>query len=213
MPIIPPLPGNMGGGSFGVRDGNRGKISTLAKTDDSALKRAAMEDIAADPVLTAVLQTWEAKRGAKFAPHPTEMDAFALPPAVLPRIVLVDVVEGGLRFRFRLVGSAVALSSGADYTGQYVDEALSGAVRDSVLQHYGTVVRDRRPAYAVAAYRLPGGETVKNSRLAVPLTLNGDAVDRLLLASRVISDWLLRGDLRNLERTHGHEAVRTFTVL
>jgi len=172
-----------------------------------------MAEIAADPVLSAVLSTWEAKRRDRFAPHPSELDAFALPPSVLPRIVLVDVIDAGARFRFRLIGTAVALSSGADFTGQHVDEALTGAVRDSVLSHYRTVVERKRPALAVAEYHLPVGQTVKNSRLAVPLTLTGQTVDRLLLVSHVISDWHLRGDLRNLEREHGHEAVRTFTVL
>src|SRR5579872_671122 len=163
----------------------------LAKRDDE-LRRSAMDQIAADPVLAAVLELWEIKRGERFAPSPSELDAFVLPAAVLPRTVLVDVLDGGARFRFRLVGTAVALSSGVDYTGQYVDEALSGTVRDSVLQHYRTVVHERRPAFAVAEYRVPGGQNVRNSRLAVPLTLKGDAVDRLLLVSRVVSDWLLQ---------------------
>ncbi|HLG86107.1 MAG TPA: hypothetical protein VKZ79_02810 [Alphaproteobacteria bacterium] len=172
-----------------------------------------MEQIAGDPVLAAVLALWESKRGERFAPHPSELDAFVLPPIVLPRVALVDVIEGGARFRFRLVGSAVALSSGVDYTGRYVDEALSGPVKESVLRHYAAVVRERRPAFAVAEYRVPGEQNVKNSRLAVPLTLTGETVDRLLLASRVISDWLLQSDLRNLERQHGHEARRTFILL
>jgi hypothetical protein len=185
----------------------------ILATDEDELRRSAREQIAADPVLAVVLALWESKRGERFAPHPSELDAFVLPPTVLPRVVLVDVINGGARFRFRLVGSAVALSSGADYTGRYVDEALSGPVRDSVLGHYATVVRERRPAFAVAEYRVPGEQNVKNSRLAVPLTLTGQTVDRLLLVSRVVSDWLLQGDLRNLEREHGQEAVRTFTVL
>src|SRR5581483_3571845 len=167
---------------------NRGKAVLLAKGDEADRKRAALAEIAGDPVLAAVLDLWEEKRGERFAPHPSELDAFILPAAVLPRIVLVDVIDGVARFRFRLIGSAVALSSGADYTGQYVDEALSGTVKKAVLGHYGMVVRERRPAYAVAAYRVPGGQNVRNSRLAVPLSLTGGSVDRLLLASRVLSD-------------------------
>ena len=172
-----------------------------------------MAEIAADPMLAAVLDVWETKRGGRFAPHPSEIDAFALPASALPRIVIVDVIDGGARFRFRLVGTGVAQSSGSDHTGKYVDEALSGAVLAAVLHQYRTVVREKRPAYAVAELRLEGGQSAKNSRLAVPLSLDGTQVGRLLLVSRTTSDWMLRGDLQNVEREHTSVVVRSFTVL
>jgi hypothetical protein len=186
----------------------------LAGSDTDDLKRVAREQIAADPMLAAVFDVWEKKRGTRFAPHPSEIDAFALPPSVLPRIVLVDVIDGGARFRFRLVGTGVAFSSGADYTGKYVDEALSGDAQAAVLHHYRSVVREKRPAYAVAEVLLSDGHSVRNCRVAMPLSCDGVNVHRLLLISRTTSDWMLRVELQNLERDDpDRETIRTFTVL
>lgn len=183
------------------------------KNDAEEARRAALEAIAADPTLSAVLEIWETKRRDRFAPHPSDLDAFTLPAAALSRIMLVDVEQPGPRFRYRLVGTTIAAAAGKDLTGQYVDEVFPGRSRGSVLERYRTVVERKRPAYAVAEYRLPGGQSVKNAGLVVPLTTEGTEVDRLLLVLSVVSDWLLQGKLQDVGRQHEHQAVRSYTVL
>jgi hypothetical protein len=177
------------------------------------LRQVALTEIAGDQMLGGVFAVWEAKRDGKFAPHPSDVGALALPVAALPRVVLVDAMDDGVRFRFRLVGSAVALSSGTDFTGKFVDEALTGWVPNAVVADYRRVVTEKRPAYAVAQIRLPDGQVVRNSRLALPLSSDGAAVDRLMLVSRTTADWLLRADLQNLAAEHTEGTTRSVVLL
>lgn len=176
-------------------------------------QQAAMRDIAEEPAISAVFRLWEEMRGSRFAPSATDMDVLALPRAALSGVVTVDVIDGGARFRFRVVGSKVVAASGADFTGKYLDEALSGWMLETVLEQYRAVVLHRRPGYALAEFVQGRQKPVKNRRLALPLTSDGESVDRLLLVSRASAPWILQGDLLNIALTSDPEIVRSFTIL
>ncbi len=177
-------------------------------------QRNAMADIAGDAMLAGVYRVWDEKRRERFAPGPADIGMLDLPPSALGNIIIMDVLRGGERFRFRLIGSKIAASSGSDFTGKYVDEALSGWMRDTVQEQYRTIVTQKRPGYAVVAFgRGDQRESVRNRRLAMPLSSDGVTVDRLLLVSKASSTRLLQEDLLNLALNSEPLTVRSFIML
>ncbi len=68
-----------------------------------------------------LLRYWSDLRGKRRLPHRNEIDAMELRPA-LGFINLLETVEGGRDFRYRVFGSVVAAVSGFDLTGQLTSE-------------------------------------------------------------------------------------------
>jgi hypothetical protein len=55
-------------------------------------------------------------------PARADFDPITLPRALLPNMILLEVYQQPQRFRYRLMGTAVAEMLGEDWTGKYVDE-------------------------------------------------------------------------------------------
>ncbi len=68
-------------------------------------------------------------------------------PTLLPHLQLIEIVAGG-RFRYRLIGTALAEAFGRDYTGQYPDELFDAARARSIIESHNAV-RDARPTYGI----------------------------------------------------------------
>ncbi len=101
--------------------------------------------------------------------------------ALLPHIFLVDVMPAG-RYRFRLVGTHIVEHIG-DVTGQYLDEAASGAFYQRAKQNFDTVAL--RPALHFLVSELHWRErhwTIYR-RLLMPLSDDGLAVNMLIAAA------------------------------
>src|ERR1700736_619243 len=91
----------------------------------SSALSTARYDFRADPVLRAALAYWEGKRGDRPMPQRGDIDPDELRP-VLSHLQITEVIDGGSRFRYRLVGTAIVEAFGAEFTGRYVDELMSG---------------------------------------------------------------------------------------
>src|SRR5687768_8380898 len=63
-------------------------------------------------------------------------------PDLLPFVNLIDVVleNDGVRFRFRLVGTAQSEAAQLDYTGRFVDDVVDPTSRPRVLEDLTRVV-------------------------------------------------------------------------
>ena len=55
-------------------------------------------------------------------PARDDIDPVTMPIELLPNIVLVDVLPEARRFRYRVMGTAVARMLGPDWEGRFVDE-------------------------------------------------------------------------------------------
>ncbi|MGQ0677147.1 MAG: PAS domain-containing protein [Rhodospirillales bacterium] len=77
-------------------------------------------------------------------PSRADFDPAAIP-HLLPYLMLVDVVEGGKDFRYRLVGTHVARIHGADNTGRLVSHAFASPDAAYVMQLYRRVVESGGP--------------------------------------------------------------------
>jgi hypothetical protein len=111
---------------------------------------------------------WLAKRGGKRVPARADIDPVELQ-RFLPNIFMIDVIDGGARFRYRLVGTAVGNALG-DYSGRYVDEALQPPHYARYHAKYLRVVRELAMIYEVVRIFWQEGPPVVFRRLMLPLS-------------------------------------------
>lgn len=73
-----------------------------------------------------LLRYWSDLRGSRLQPHLSEIDAMEMRPA-LGYVNLLETVDDGRDFRYRVFGSVVAAVSGFDLTGQLVSRLRASA--------------------------------------------------------------------------------------
>jgi hypothetical protein len=122
---------------------------------------------------------WLRKKGERRAPPRAAIDPMEIVP-LLPHVGLVDVVRNPvLRFRFRLVGTAIAAGYGRDITGCYLDEVDLNKHEQEIIAEYAQVAETWEPACAHREYTRRDGRYVAYERLALPLSSDATAVDML----------------------------------
>jgi hypothetical protein len=115
-------------------------------------------------------------------PSYRQMDPLDLRPA-LGYVMLLDVVEGGQDFRYRLFGSTIGRVSGFDMTGKLLSEHPASAyVAEFSIAVGRAAVRRREAIYTV---RRPVGaqDTSLWERLVLPLVDDRDSVVRLMVVA------------------------------
>jgi hypothetical protein len=111
----------------------------------------------------------------------------------LGRIALLDAVDGGRDFHYRLYGTILARISRFDMTGRLVSQfPASVYAAEFTLAAYRAIVRRRQPLYTE---RAPVGaeETATWQRIVLPLVDDTGAVARLIAATVAV-----RGDGRSV---------------
>jgi hypothetical protein len=99
-----------------------------------------------------LLKYWDVARGKAAMPPVGAIDPLALKP-VLGNIIILDVLENGADFRFRLFGSEVAAAARYDWTGSTVDDMrriLKGPGPAFYLAGYRAVMRRREPLFTLS---------------------------------------------------------------
>lgn len=136
------------------------------------------------PTLAFLRAYWDEKRGARAMPSRADVRPAELKQQ-LGWLVMLDVVDGGRDFRYRLIGDDVADYFAWNPTGKTVKEAFATqpkALRKAVLGIFRCVVAARVPVYA----RRDAGWARKNIErcevLHVPLSDDGETVNVLLHA-------------------------------
>lgn len=126
---------------------------------------------------------WERKRGLRAMPRRADIDPLELKPH-LGSLVLVEVLSGPERFRFRLVGTKVVEAYGRDSTGKTVEQVFAGA--DPVgyaflIELFSTIVERRAVARASGPIR-PAHQMLRNSdALLLPLDAGDGTVGMILI--------------------------------
>ena len=183
----------------------------MSDTDDARL--AALAEIAGDSGLAAVLDYWNRQSREGTPPRPRDIDPVFLPPATLPHVTLLDVLEGGEAFRIRLVGTANVAAAGRDFTGERLEAAMSGDLLAATLARYRAAVVHRRPVLGHTEYAMPDGSHIRNLLLTLPLSSDGRDVDRLLGIFHPRSERLAQQALRNRDILAYQRPVRSYVVL
>jgi len=131
------------------------------------------------PPLAALLEYWTGLQQAEALPLADRIDPLGMRRA-LGYVMLVDTVDDGRDFRYRLYGSSVAAVSGFDMTGRLLSEhGASPYLVEFSLALYRAAMQRRQ---SVFCHYAPSGTqmTAQWHRLALPLTDGSGAIIRLL---------------------------------
>lgn len=126
-----------------------------------------------------VLRYWQSLRNDKgHVPH-DRIDPFALKPA-LGYILILDVLDDGRDYRYRLYGSEIARVAGFDMTGKRTSEMVTGPLASTF---YTAVYRAllQRPEPLHTWHEMPMQITINSwDRIVLPLTDGEGAVSRII---------------------------------
>ncbi len=130
----------------------------------------------------ALLDYWIACHPAPaHLPARGDLDPLEIPPAVLPRLFLTEIVTAGdrHRYRLRLIGTALVQAAGRELTGWYVDEIERSADYVAYLTSlYAACEETARPVLAESReYTDIPLQARRTSRLVLPLAADGRTVD------------------------------------
>ena len=140
-------------------------------------------DTITEPQLRDLYLYWAGKRGAVNYPARRDIEPQEIK-SLLPYVMLVDVLEDGRFFRFRLVGTDVAF--GVDPTGKLADEAVpEGIYRDHITALFRRGAAGPGALYSRSSYaytKLEGPRSI--SRLFMPLAADGTQVDMMMIGQK-----------------------------
>jgi hypothetical protein len=129
------------------------------------------------PELRDLLALWNKKRGSRRMPAWPDFSVPELK-SWLGNLNLLDILDGGADFRFRVHGTKVAATVGVDQTGRLFSE-LPPSVGVQLRADYSTAVREGRPSLVVR----PGSvykDFMPTEKLILPLSKDDTLPDMLL---------------------------------
>jgi PAS domain len=129
-----------------------------------------------------LLEHWHRLRGARPMPLARDIDALALRPA-LGFISLLDIVDGGADFRYRLFGTIPSAVSGFDMTRRLLSQHRASAYMvEYFLATYRAVLRRAEP---LCTEHRPPTTIMTNAwhRIALPLGDDSGSITRFLSAN------------------------------
>ena len=120
------------------------------------------------PEIRDFYRLWLALRRGRLVPSRADLDPVAIK-ACLPHVFMIDVEGGGVRFRYRLCGTAVAAVYG-DFTGKYVDEFVPATFRDTAIERLRDAATKLHVHYLVQALTWQDRPHIRYRRLLLPLS-------------------------------------------
>jgi hypothetical protein len=137
-------------------------------------------DFRADRILRDAHAYWEEKRGTRPMPRRSDINPAELPGHLLPQLQLIDVLDGGRRFYFRLVGTAIVEAFGGEFTGKYTEDVIAADRIAFLHACYRMVVTSRRPVVVRSSYLTDKAPDITANRLLMPLSHDGEHVNIIL---------------------------------
>lgn len=135
------------------------------------------------PMLAALYEKWREKAAGRPAPSRADFDIADLRPW-LGFLVLVEVVDGGADFFYRVYGTEVTAFYGNDFTGKRLSD-VEPAIQELLFPEYRRAAATMKPLYVVRRPRLRREET-RVARVVLPLSRDGSTVDQILVGFQAI---------------------------
>lgn len=139
--------------------------------------------VIATPQLRSLVELWASKRRDEALPCRSDFSDDDLRPW-FGNLLVVDVVEGPHKFRFRLMGTSLVDAASRELTGKFFDEADISGYEPDVLDDYAEVLKSRMPVCRMRRYNPTPGTFMDHwrvyERLLLPLASDGKAIDRIL---------------------------------
>jgi len=139
-------------------------------------------DGAESPEIRQLVAYWNERRGERFAPSRADIDPTAIR-WILPCLSMIDVIDGGQDFRFRLLGTRIVDGLGRDSTGRYFGEVYAGQpnVMERMRERMHRVMRLKQPQYTRGTcYWQPDRAYKHFEDVNLPLSSDGTHVDIIL---------------------------------
>ena len=137
--------------------------------------------------LQKLYEYWNRQRGARSMPARGDIDPVDLK-ALLPLLVLIDVVPDPRRYVYRLVGTYEVEMRGSDPTGKPVEEAYYGECAEDTTYYLDRAVRTRQPVLYRGTYQPLSTRTQREDVIYLPLSKDGEAVNMIMLLGH--TDWV-----------------------
>ena len=131
------------------------------------------------PELQDLLEIWRSKRQGLPFPRRADLSPFDLK-AHLGHLFLLDVERDPLRFRYRLIGTAITSVVDRDATGCYFEDIYSGRLLETVVEVMSWVVRERAPLRIFSRTGHGRNRVYLYDGLLLPLAKDGETVDMIL---------------------------------
>ena len=137
--------------------------------------------------LRQLYEYWTGKRKSGRWPLGADIDPEELAP-LLPFVMLVDVLDDGRHFRFRLIGTDVAI--GVNPIGKLQHEELpEGIYRDHITALFRRGAAGPGALYSRSAYEYGQTEGPRSiSRLFMPLSSDSTVIDMMLIGQTADRD-------------------------
>ena len=144
-------------------------------------------EVIADKRMLTLYQYWDSKRAGRPMPTRADIDPTEIP-TLLPFILLIDVLDGGADFRYRLVGTDIVRWVGNDLTGRTFAEVLpAGNYADYIAGIARESIRQRSALYSEGGFVVDGRVDRQVRRLVLPLSADGTTVNMFLCGQIAIA--------------------------
>lgn len=130
---------------------------------------------------------WNLKRGERPMPARSDLDPVDLK-ALLPHLILIDVVADERRYVYRLVGTREVEMRGADPTGKAVKDAYYAESPGETVGYLDRVVATQQPVFYRGTYQPTSTRTQEEDVIFLPLSKDGSRCDMVLIYGHI--QWL-----------------------
>ena len=128
--------------------------------------------------LNEFLSYWDSIRHGKSMPGRQDIDPGDIP-AMLPFVFLVDVVDEGDDFRYRLVGTDIVRNTKMDFTNCPLSEIRDIGSQQNLIELYQRVVSSKATIRERFPFETRGGVKKYYDVAVAPLARNGRDIDML----------------------------------
>ncbi len=155
----------------------------MDRGDNESWVSVEFERDALQPRLRLIYDYWSGKCGDGRLPRRQDLDPLEIPTHCLPWMMILERVDepSRVRWRFRLVGTALVEQRGHDVTGKFVDEVTDGQQRRHLLELFDLFLESRRPVFEYSEIPRFSKEIAPLNSLVLPLSSCGEVPDAALV--------------------------------
>jgi hypothetical protein len=136
-------------------------------------------------IVVPALSYWERIRGSRAIPRRCDIDPAEIP-QLLPFVMLVDVLENPLDFRFRLVGTEIDAITAVNLRGQRFSESRQLGPGSNVWNDYVSVEKTHRPLTGKVDYVGTDRYVRAIRHCLMPLSDDGERINMVFVAVEVV---------------------------
>ena len=130
---------------------------------------------------------WDKKRDQRPMPARGDLDPVDMK-ALLPHLILIDVVPDERRYVYRLVGTREVEMRGGDPTGKAVKDAYYAESAGETVGYLDRVVATQNPVLYRGTYQPTSTRTQEEDVIFLPLSKDGRSCDMILIYGHI--QWL-----------------------